>query len=126
MEARGARRAALGDEEVLVDPTTDSAETLAVPMPALSAEMSFDDASALVVDYLKQAVPLGYWGVTRFDGERQLYLEVRDDVYGLNAGDSRPWADTFCSLMHEGRADRRLRRTRWRSRPMRRPTRPGS
>ena len=85
----------------MTNPTT--ARSAVLPMPALSAEMSFDDASALVVDYLKQAVPLGYWAVTRYDGERQLYLEVRDDAYGLQAGDSHPWEDTFCCRMHGGR-----------------------
>ena len=84
-------------------PTTSSDADAPVPVPALSAEMSFDEASRLVVDYLKQAVPLGFWGITRYDGERQLYLEVRDDVYGLQAGDAQPWEDTFCVRMHRGR-----------------------
>jgi len=63
---------------------------------------TFEEASRLVVDHLKAAVPLGYWAVTRFDGDRQLYLEVRDDAYGLGPGDSHPWADSFCVRMLAG------------------------
>lgn len=47
-------------------------------------------------------MPLGYWAVTRYDGGRQLYLEVRDDAYGLAAGDSHPWADSLCVRMLAG------------------------
>ena len=57
-----------------------------------------------MVDHLKDAVPLGYWAVTRFDGERQLYLQVRDDAYGLAAGDSHRWDDSFCVHMVAGEA----------------------
>lgn len=67
-----------------------------------SDSSSFEEASALVVDHLKDAVPLGYWAVTRFDGDRQLYLEVRDDAYGLVAGDSHQWEDSFCIRMLSG------------------------
>lgn len=68
----------------------------------LTSASSFEEASALVVDHLKDAVPLGYWAVTRFDGERQLYLEVRDDAYGLVAGDSHRWDHSFCVRMLAG------------------------
>lgn len=71
-------------------------------MPVLSADMSFDDACRLVVDYLKQEIPLGYWAVTRYDGDRQLYLEVRDDAYGFDQGDSHAWDDSFCKRMLAG------------------------
>lgn len=70
--------------------------------PDITPGSSFDEASALVVDHLKHAVPLGYWAVTRFDGARQLYLEVRDDAYGLVAGDSHRWEDSFCVRMLAG------------------------
>lgn len=60
---------------------------------------TFDAASALVVDFLKETTPLAYWAVTRFDGSRQLYLEVRDDNYGLQAGDWHAWEDSICVRM---------------------------
>lgn len=71
--------------------------------PVLRAGMGFDEASAAVVDYLKVHVPLGFWAVTRFDGDRQLYLEVRDDAYGLAAGGAHGWEDSFCIHMAAGR-----------------------
>lgn len=71
-------------------------------MPTASGDMSFDAASRMVVDYLKRAVPLGYWAVTRYDGTDQLYLEVRDDAYGLDAGDAHAWEDSFCVHMLSG------------------------
>lgn len=70
--------------------------------PHIGHSSSFEEAGALVVDYLKDAVPLGYWAVTRFDGDRQLYLEVRDDAYGLVAGDAHRWEDSFCIRMLAG------------------------
>lgn len=82
-------------------PTTPST-TSATP-PQLSPDMSFGEASRLVVDYLREAIPLGYWAVTRYDGDRQLYLEVSDEVYGTAPGDSHPWADSLCVRMQAGR-----------------------
>lgn len=73
-----------------------------VEAPRIAHSSSFEEASALVVDHLKDAVPLGYWAVTRFDGDRQLYLEVRDDAYGLTAGDAHQWEDSFCVRMLAG------------------------
>jgi len=64
--------------------------------------MGFDEASAAVVDYLKSFLPMGFWAVTRFDGLRQLYLEVRDDSYGLGPGGSHLWEDSFCINMVTG------------------------
>lgn len=66
--------------------------------------MGFDEASAAVVDYLKSVLPLGFWAVTRYDGVRQLYLEVRDDAYGLGPGGSHLWTDSMCIDMVTGRA----------------------
>lgn len=74
------------------------------PMPVVHAGMDFDEASSLVVEYLRAAVPMGFWAVTRCDEHQQVYLEVRDDAYGLAAGDSCPWEDSFCIHMVEGRA----------------------
>ena len=61
--------------------------------------MDFNKASAAVVDYLKAFLPMGCWAVTRFDGLRQLYLEVRDDSYGLGPCGFHLWEDSFCVNM---------------------------
>jgi diguanylate cyclase (GGDEF)-like protein len=74
------------------------------PFPVAAAGTDFDEASAAVVDYLKATLPMGFWAVTRYDGERQLYLEVRDDAYGLAAGGSHRWEDSFCVNMVKGEA----------------------
>jgi diguanylate cyclase len=74
----------------------------AVPDALVSTARSFDQACAAVVDFLKDAVPLGYWSVSRYDGERQLYLQVRDDAYGLAAGDSHDWDGSLCRRMVAG------------------------
>lgn len=66
--------------------------------------MTFEEASDAVLDYLKTAVPLGYWAVTRYDGEDQVYLRVRDDTYGRHAGDRHRWSDSFCQYATTGRA----------------------
>ena len=65
--------------------------------------VNFDEASARVVEYLQTVIPMGFWAVTRFDGERQVYLEVRDSAYGLAAGGSHRWEDSFCINMVAGR-----------------------
>lgn len=74
------------------------------PMPTIVPGMDFQEASASVVDYLKVVMPLGFWAVTRFDDTDQLYLEVRDDAYGLAPGDGCPWSDSFCQHMVRGTA----------------------
>jgi diguanylate cyclase len=77
------------------------------PIDALTAAGSaptFDQASALVIEYLRTAVPLGFWSVTRFDGQRQLYLSVADSVYGKSPGGSHAWSDSMCQFMVTGSA----------------------
>lgn len=73
-------------------------------VPVLSPLMSFDEACGYVLDYLKTAVPLGWWSVTHYDGDRQVYLHVRDDAYGTAAGGSHLWSDSFCQHMVTGAA----------------------
>jgi diguanylate cyclase len=76
--------------------------TTTVPMPALTATMSFDEASRIVLDYLTAHVPMGLWAVSRYDGEQQLFLEVADTGYGIASGDAVPWSDTLCTRMTRG------------------------
>lgn len=73
-------------------------------IPELNPTMSFDAACEAVVSYLKTAIPLGYWAVTRYDGTDQLYLAVEDVVYGRGAGDSHPWSDSLCQFSISGEA----------------------
>ncbi len=65
-------------------------------LPALSANMRFDEASHAVVAYLQATIPMGFWSVTRYDGERQVYLEVDAPDYGTAVGDSVAWSESLC------------------------------
>ena len=87
-------------------PTTASGAPHPPQFPTARPGMGFQEASAAVVDYLKSVLPMGFWAVTRFDGSRQLYLEVRDDSYGLGAGGSHDWDDSFCVNMVAGKTPR--------------------
>ena len=58
--------------------------------PPGACENRFDIASRSVLDYLKSAMPLGFWSVTRYDGASQVFLTTRDDHYGFETGDGAP------------------------------------
>lgn len=66
--------------------------------------LSFTEASKLVVDFLKEQIPLGFWAVTRVENDRQVYVNVRDTVYGKSAGESHAWSDSLCQYMVDGLA----------------------
>jgi diguanylate cyclase len=73
-------------------------------LPTLSATMTFDEACTAVVTYLREAVPMGYWSVSRYDGTDQLYLAVDDRAYGKTVGDHHAWADSLCRYSVTGEA----------------------
>ncbi|MEO6267670.1 MAG: GGDEF domain-containing protein [Nocardioidaceae bacterium] len=74
---------------------------LSVPM--LSPAMSFDDAALAVLRYLREALPLAFWSVTRVENDRQTYLYLdSDNGYGLVQGQSHPWDESFCIHMAVG------------------------
>lgn len=74
---------------------------LSVPM--LSPLMSFDEAALAVLGYLREALPLAFWSVTRVENDRQTYLYLNsDNGYGLVQGQSHPWEDSFCVHMAAG------------------------
>lgn len=71
-------------------------------LPGMTTGATFDEACTLVLDYLQQNIPMGFWSVTRHSGDAQLYLAVEDSVYGKVAGDSHPWSDSMCQFMLAG------------------------
>ncbi len=74
-------------------------------VPVLSPQMSFDEAARAVLSYLREALPLAFWSVTRVENGRQTYLHLdADNGYGLAQGDSHPWEDSFCIQMASGAA----------------------
>lgn len=72
--------------------------TLIAP-PALSGSTTFDEASRLVLDYLKAHVPMDFWTVSRVIGGRQVYLEVTANELGLDVGDGPRWEESLCHSM---------------------------
>ena len=72
--------------------------------PAITASMGFDDAARAVLAHLREHVPMGFWSVTRVENGRQTYLYLDDNDYGLTAGGSHPWEDSFCIHMASGTA----------------------
>ena len=63
---------------------------------------TFGEASDVVIAYLRSAVPLSFWSVTRYENDSQVYLAVHDSAYGLKPGDSCPWSDSMCQFMVAG------------------------
>lgn len=73
-------------------------------LPMLTADLTFDAASALVLTYLRDNLPLALWGVTRVENDRQTFLSFDDTTYGVSEGDSTPWQESFCIHMASGAA----------------------
>lgn len=70
------------------------------PPAALATMTSFEDASRLVIDYLRAQVPMEFWTVSRVIDGRQVYLEVTpDNGFGLDVGDGPAWEDSLCHEM---------------------------
>jgi diguanylate cyclase (GGDEF)-like protein len=70
----------------------------------MSTTSSFDEACALVLAYLREVLPLGFWSVTRVENGNQTYLALGENVYGLAQGGSHRWSDSYCVHMAAGEA----------------------
>lgn len=73
------------------------------PLPNVAAAASFEEASILVLDYLRRTLPLSFWAVTRVENDRQTYLHLEDNGYGLQRGGSHAWESSYCIHMVAGR-----------------------
>lgn len=71
-------------------------------LPSFTPGMSFDQAAQAVLEYLREHVPMGFWAVTRVENDRQTYLYLGENSYGLEQGGHHPWADSFCVRMVAG------------------------
>jgi diguanylate cyclase (GGDEF)-like protein len=83
---------------------SDAADRLV--LPAVAASAGFQKASRLVLDYLNRHMPMGFWSITRVENDRQTYLYLDDNDYGLRQGGSHPWRDSYCVHMAAGIAPR--------------------
>ncbi len=66
----------------------------------------FRATAQVVLDYLNVHLPMGFWSITRVENDRQTYLYLDDNVYGLTAGGSHPWEDSYCVHMVAGTTPR--------------------
>ncbi|GAA1854698.1 hypothetical protein GCM10009836_38460 [Pseudonocardia ailaonensis] len=67
---------------------------------------SFGVACELVLDHLRTVAPMGVWAVTRIVDNRQLFLTLRGDGYGIPAGAAVPFDETMCRTMAAGQTPR--------------------
>lgn len=76
-------------------------------LAAITPQMPFDEACEAVLDHLEATIPLGLWMVSFYDPERdrQVYVHLRDNAYGLEQGDSHSWSgESFCQYAVTGAA----------------------
>ena len=89
--------------------------------PSELALMSFEEACARVVGYLKEWVPLSFWSVSRVDGGAAgTPLRRATTPTEWRPGRPAAWSESFCRYMVAGLARRRSRPTPWRCRGTRR------
>lgn len=82
------------------------ASVLSAPpvMPMLTADLHFDAAAHLVLDYLEAHVPMALWAVTRVENGRQTFIYLDEaNGYGVPRGGSGAWEDSYCIHMLAGR-----------------------
>ena len=74
--------------------------------PAVTADTGFEAAAHLVLDYLNDQLPMGFWSITRVENDRQTYLYLDENTYDLHQGGSHPWPSSYCVRMVAGAAPR--------------------
>ena len=91
-----------------VRPTTPHARNIEIMtgLPELTSGLAFDEACRLILKYLHDHVPLGFWAITRVENGRQTFLSLDDNAYGLPMGGSHLWEDSYCIHMVAGAAPR--------------------
>ncbi len=78
---------------------------LSATAPALQ-DATFSEAATLVLDFLREHVPMGFWSVTRVENDKQTLLYLNGNEYGAVQGSSHNWQDSFCINMTAGTAPR--------------------
>jgi GAF domain-containing protein len=63
---------------------------------------AFGSAAEDVFDLLHQRLGFSLWLVARVDADRWVIEQARDEGYGVKAGDSFPFSDTYCARMVAG------------------------
>jgi len=87
-------------DEVLEDAPPVTSEPDRLPPPPAAG---FERAAVVVLDFLREQMPLAFWAITRVENDRQTYLYLdADNGYGLQQGGSHPWQDSYCIHMAAG------------------------
>ncbi len=76
-------------------------------LAGITPQMPFNQACEAVLDHLEATIPLGLWMVSFYDAERdrQVYVHLHDNAYGLEPGDSHSWSgESFCQYAVTGDA----------------------
>ena len=73
----------------------------ALHRPDPAVPVNFRESGELVLAYLREHLPMGFWSVTRIENGRQTYLALGPNAYGLPPGGSHPWASSICVRMIE-------------------------
>ncbi|NNG36961.1 sensor domain-containing diguanylate cyclase [Nakamurella aerolata] len=76
------------------------------PPPLPEVESAFDRAARRVLVYLKQTMPLEFWGVSRVVDTQQVHRHVTKNPLGMRPGEAVPWSQTLCQVMWEEGAPR--------------------
>jgi len=66
----------------------------------------FGATAQVVLNYLNANMPMTFWSITRVENDRQTYLYLDDNDYGLAAGGSHSWQASYCVHMVAGNAPR--------------------
>lgn len=72
----------------------------------VAENQGFRATAQVVLDYLNKNMPMAFWSITRVENDRQTYLYLDDNDYGLAVGDSHPWQASYCVHMVAGTAPR--------------------
>lgn len=91
---------------LVLHPPVDVREFESVISSLTAESYGFRVMAQLVLDYLNTRLPMAFWSITRVENERQTYLYLRDNDYGLTVGGSHPWNDSYCVHMVTGAASR--------------------
>jgi GAF domain len=83
---------------------TAEARSASAPMDGPFDE--FSSAAKEILDLLHQRLGFSLWLVARVDADRWVVEQARDGGYGVNAGDSFPFGDTYCARMVDGQGPR--------------------
>lgn len=67
---------------------------------------NFQEASRATLAFLHQRLGFALWMVTRTEGDDWIVLHAEDHGYGVTAGNTFSWADSFCSEMVKGNGPR--------------------